>query len=83
MRGVRCGTLYKLLGSTYTNGCNSYVVLEKTNKEDKTNIVPKNKTMLWHQILGHIGEKGLRTLHGKGMVEGMSNRTLDFDFCEH
>jgi hypothetical protein len=28
MRGVRCGTLYKLLGSTYTNGCNSYVVPE-------------------------------------------------------
>jgi hypothetical protein len=39
--------------------------------------------MLWHQRLGHIGEKGLRTLHGKGMVEGMSNCTLDFDFCEH
>jgi hypothetical protein len=28
MRGVRCGTLYKLLGGTYTNGCNSYVVPE-------------------------------------------------------
>jgi hypothetical protein len=26
MRGVRCGTLYKLLGSTYTNGCNIHVV---------------------------------------------------------
>ena len=83
MRGVQCGTLYKLLGSTYTNGCNNFVVLEKTNKEDKTNIVPEKKTMLWHQILGHIGEKGLRALHGKGMAEGMSNFTLDFDFCEH
>jgi hypothetical protein len=39
--------------------------------------------MLWHQRLGHIGEKDLRTLHGKGMVEGMSNFTLDFDFYEH
>jgi hypothetical protein len=28
MRGVQCGTLYKLLGSIYTNGCNSFVVLE-------------------------------------------------------
>jgi hypothetical protein len=28
MRGVRCGTMYKLLGSTYTNGCNSSVVPE-------------------------------------------------------
>ena len=25
---------------------------------------------MWHQRLGHIGEKGLRTLHGKCMVEG-------------
>jgi hypothetical protein len=33
--------------------------------------------------LGHIGEKGLRTLDDKGMVGGMSNCTLDFDFCEH
>jgi hypothetical protein len=39
--------------------------------------------MLWHQRLGHIGEKGLQLLHGKGMVEGMSNYSLDFDFCEH
>ena len=68
MRGVRCGTLYKLLGSTYTNGCNNFVVLEKTNKQDKTDTILEKKTMLWHQRLGHIGEKGLRTLHGKGKV---------------
>jgi hypothetical protein len=29
MRGVWCGTLYKLLGSTYTNGCNNSIVLEQ------------------------------------------------------
>ena len=39
--------------------------------------------MLWNQRLGHIGEKGLRILHGNGMVEGMSNFSLDFDFCEN
>jgi hypothetical protein len=81
MRGVWCGTLYKLLGRTYTNGCNSSIFREQRNKEEKTNIVPGKKTTLWHQRLGHIGEKGLRTLNGKGMVEGMSNFTLDFDFC--
>jgi hypothetical protein len=69
MRGVRCGTLYKLLGSTYTNGCNSSVVLEQTNKEDKTNTIPEKKTMLWHQRLGHIGEKGLQTLHVKAWLK--------------
>jgi hypothetical protein len=83
MRGVRCGTLYKLLGRNYTNVCNSYVVPEQRDEGEKTNTVPEKKTMLWHQIMGHIGEKCLRTLHGKGMVEGMSNCTLDFDFCEH
>ena len=39
--------------------------------------------MLWHKRLVHIGEKGLRTLHGKGMVENMSNCTMDFHFCEN
>jgi hypothetical protein len=77
------GTMYKLLGSTYTNGCNSFFVPEKGNEGEKTNVIPEKKTMLWHQRLGHIVEKGLQTLHGKGMVEGMSNCTLDFDFCEH
>jgi hypothetical protein len=83
MRGVRCGTLYKLLGSTYTNGCNNSIVPEQRNEGGNTNIVLEKKTMLWHQRLGHIGEKGLRTLHSKGMVEGMSNCTLDFYFGEH
>jgi hypothetical protein len=26
-------------------------------------------TMLWHKRMGHIGEKGLRAMHNKGMVE--------------
>jgi hypothetical protein len=59
MRGFCCGTLYKLLEITYTNGCNDSVVPEQRNEGEKTNIVPKKKTMLWHQRLGHIGERGL------------------------
>ena len=46
-------------------------------------VVSGEKTMLWHQRLRHIGEKGLQILHGKGMVEGMSNNSLDFDFYEN
>jgi hypothetical protein len=83
IRGVQCRTLYNLLGSTYTNGCNNFVVPEQRNEGEKTNTIIEKKTMLWHQRLGHIGEKGLLILHGKGMVEGMSNCALDFDFCEH
>eukprot|EP00253_Pinus_taeda_P021872 PITA_21872 len=80
MRGVRIGTLYKLQGSTVVDGCNSSMVPE--NGAENL-VVSGEKTMLWHQRLGHIGEKGLRILHGKGMVEGMSNSSLDFDFCEN
>lgn len=49
----------------------------------KNIVVSREKTMLWHQRLGHIGEKGLQILHGKGMVDGMSNSSLDFDFYEN
>jgi len=73
MRGVRIRTLYKLQGSTVVDGCNSFVVTECGTKNL---VVYGEKTMLWHQRLGHIGEKGLRILHGKGMVEGMSNSSL-------
>ena len=45
--------------------------------------VSGEKTMLWHQRLGHIGEKGLQILHRNGMVEGMSKFSLDFNFCGH
>jgi len=46
-------------------------------------MVSGQKIMLWHQRLGNIGEKDLRILHGNGMVEGMSNFSTDFDFCEN
>jgi hypothetical protein len=52
-------------------------------EEEKAPTISGEKTMLWHQILEHIREKGLQVLHGKGMVEGMSNFSLDFDLCEH
>ena len=56
MRGVWIGTLYKLQGSTVIDGCNSFVVPESG---EKNLMVSREKTMLWHQMLGHIGEKGL------------------------
>ena len=56
MWGVRIGTLYKLQGSIVVDGCNSFVVLE-SGAENL--VVSREKTMLWHQRLGHIGENGL------------------------
>ena len=75
--------MYKLQVSTISDGCNSFVVPDIGDEEEKTPTVFGEKAMLWHQRLGHIGEKVLRLLHSKGMVEGMSNCSLDLDFCEH
>jgi 5'-3' exoribonuclease 2 len=33
--------------------------------------------------MGHIGEKRLRAMHNKGMVEGFLDCNLEFDFWEH
>jgi hypothetical protein len=33
--------------------------------------------------MGHIGEKGLRDMHNKGMVGDFPECNLEFDFCEH
>jgi hypothetical protein len=82
MKGVWFGTLYKLLGITISDGCNSSIVPDIGVEEERTPTVSGEKVMLWHQRLGNIGEKGLRLLQSKGMVEGMSKFSLDFDFCE-
>ena len=83
LKGVQFGTLYKMEGNTIHDGCNSSIVLDIGIEEERTPTVSREKVMLWHQILGHIGEKGLQLLHGKDMVEGMSNFSLDFYFYEH
>jgi hypothetical protein len=46
LKRVQIETLYKLLGSTIIDGCNSYVVPHGSNEEDITPIVPAEKTML-------------------------------------
>lgn len=56
MRGVWIGTLYKLQGRTIVDGCNFYMVPE-SGAENL--VVFGEKTMLWHQRLGHIAENGL------------------------
>jgi hypothetical protein len=83
LKGVQIGTLYKLQGITISNGCNSSIVPDIGDEDEKTPTISIEKVMLWHQILGHIGEKGFRLLHGKGMVEGIYKSSLDFDVCEH
>jgi hypothetical protein len=83
LKGVRIGTTYKMQGSTISDGCNSSIVPNIGAEEEKNPTVFREEVMLWHQRLGHIREKGFRLLHGKGMIEGMSNCSLDFYLCEH
>ena len=52
------------------------------SEERKVLDVSGEDIMLWHQRLGHIGEKGLQSLHVIVMVEGISNCNSDFNFCE-
>ena len=80
MQGFWIGTVYKLQKNTTIDGCNSSVV---PKSGAKSLAVFGENTMLWHQRLGHIREKGLQILHRDCMVEGMSNCSVDFDFCEH
>ena len=82
MKGVQIGTLYKLLGNVDQTRCNNIIVpkvdlnstrLDSTWAESiQTNLTSHHKfnlAMLWHERMGHIGEKGLRAMHNKGMVE--------------
>ena len=59
MKGVQYRTLYKLLGKTVIGDCNNTVVPESSNEENNVPKISGGEAMLWHQRLGHIGEKGL------------------------
>jgi hypothetical protein len=73
MKGVWSGTIYNLLGITISDGCNNSIVPDIGVEEERTPIVSKEKVMLWHQRLGHIGEKG----HSEGSqccgIKGLGN----------
>ena len=83
MRGVQYGTLYKLLERTFMDGCNNCIVPKSKDDESKVSDIFGGDTMLWHQRFRHIGKKGIQSLQGKVMVEGMSNFNSDFFFYEH
>ncbi|KAK3022595.1 hypothetical protein RJ639_046200 [Escallonia herrerae] len=65
-RGERVGTLYTLSG-TY----NHSISLAFTENQ---------RTTLWHHMLGHLSESGMKILHLKNALLGMKN--IQLDFCE-
>jgi hypothetical protein len=80
LKGFWIGNLYKLQVSTISDGCNISFVLDIQVEEKRTPTFSREKVLL-HQRLGNIREKDLQLRHGKGMVEGISNFSLDFYFC--
>ena len=83
LKGVQFGILYKMQGITIIDGCNSSIVLDIGVEEERTPTISRENFRLWHQWIWNIREKGLRLLHGKGMVEGMYNFSMDFYLCEN
>jgi excinuclease UvrABC helicase subunit UvrB len=83
LRGFQIGTMYKLLGNIISDRCNSFIVPNIGAEKGKNLEIYGEKTMLWHQRLGHIRKNGIQVLHDKGMIEGMENFSLDLDLCEY
>ena len=77
MREVQYENMYKMLGRTIIDRYNNTIVHESEDEQSDVLDISRGDTMLWHQILRDIGEKGLKSLQGKGIVEGMSNSNLD------
>ena len=76
--------MFKLeINISYWEGCNCSIVPEIGDEEGETPKVSRENIMLWHQRMEHIKEEALQVQHGKYMVEGMSNFSMDFYLCEH
>ena len=79
MRRIRIGTLYKILGRI-DSSIRHHIVDPKI--DDISSCIVES-TMLWHQRLGHIYEKGLHVVQGKGMVKHFPKCSSKFNLCEH
>ena len=79
MRGIKIGTLYKLLGRTNESSC----LLVVDPKTDKILSCVVSSTMLWYWWLRHIGKKGIHSMHSKGIVKGLLHCSSNFDLYEH
>lgn len=82
-KGVHVGTLFFLNACTIQ--CKSSIAIAKILVESISleSKLPIKITMLWYQRLDHIHENGPRFLKKKGMVYGLNNFSLLFEFCKH
>lgn len=89
-KGAHIRTMYKLDARPVQ--CNNISVKSskatRVEKENEAPLganslevkLPTEKTMLWHHRIHHIGEKGLKSLKNKNLVEGLIDCNLEFDF---
>ncbi|KAG9446257.1 hypothetical protein H6P81_012385 [Aristolochia fimbriata] len=66
IKGKAVGTLYPLCTKV------DQIISLAAEKDDKAS--------LWHRWLGHLSESGMRILHSKTVLTGITN--ICFDFCE-
>jgi hypothetical protein len=95
MKGVRIGTLYKLLGNVDSTRCNRIFAPEikltvtllnlMSTQIDSTRAKLVQTDSTRHDDLdsGHTGEKGIRAMQRKCMVEGFPKCGLEVDLCDH
>jgi hypothetical protein len=61
---------------------NLFVLMRETHHEAEASIASaspaEEKTMMWHQKLGHMSEKGLKILSDKKLLPGLTKVTLPF-----
>jgi hypothetical protein len=64
---------------------NMFVLMGETHHEAEASIASaspaEEKTMMWHQKLGHMSEKSLKILSDQKLLPGLTKVTLPF--CEH
>jgi transposase InsO family protein len=64
---------------------NMFVLMGETHHGAEASIASaspaEEKTMMWHQKLGHMSEKGLKVLSDQKLLPGLTKVTLPF--CEH
>ena len=67
-RGKKTGTLYM------TSSLRDTIAVADTSTDTSTD------TSLWHRRLGHMSEKGMKTLLSKGKLQEL--KSINFDMCE-
>ena len=79
------GTLYLCTGHIVSstlivseeNECSRTIA---TVEQGEQIVVVDSDTMLWHNRLGHMSEKGMKVLHSKKVLPGL--KCVNMDFCE-